>query len=907
MNKRNAKWYRMTPEAVIEQLHTDAACGISPKAARSRLKKYGPNTLFDEPRGSGRTYRRMLIPDSACLLFLGGILLSVLFLPLPVSVLMCALLLLCGVHFFISIKRIKKNEASIAKYRIPDVCVLRGRAKLSVSARTVVPGDILLFRSGDVVPCDCRLLSAHELRVLTLMPDEKGLPVYTELPKNCDAQYAYGELYRAPFCENMLYGGSEILEGSARAVAVETGAFCFLGAMEQFHIPAEKNGGAQKEDALRELRSYLRAYGFLMLALLLPLSVIGVLTAPDVLGIPDIFFPLCLIAGMSSPMLLMLGFRLISLRVSLSCMEQFEEENAVVFKGRGSADKLCCATDLFFVGHGFLSDARLHFHSAALGSSEVGASDTERRGEVYRLCEAFVLLSRASAQKIGLQATNFFTERDTYTSELIRFCKYDTDALDIRLIHASSYKSAEDDTEYVSVEMKNSRFTLLFSSDISRLDGCMQYEDRNGMHPLTEERKKELRAFVRSSCLDACRVTLAMRRLENGSLSLIGIMAARERIPEGTRERIQMLSECGIRPTFFFEGNTAYERAFAEACGVDGGTLVCTDPEDVLEETLLEDYRIFIGFPPAVLSRLLSKLQSKHKRVGVLIGQTRNRYLLKEATFTVAAAFTDLHKKTREDLARSESIDGGEGSFAASAVVRRRADVIAPCINAKGGGLASLTEALLECRTVAKRVLLLLSYLVPSHMLRIFLAVFLTLLGIGLPGALQILYAGFFLDTLVLFMCFRVKFPRETLKRHVRIGEKTVERLVFYRTSWLPVFVAALIFSLLTSILVWTGLADVYAAHTLTFVEMILFELLLLCRIGTSVCDREMRGSFARKLLYWALPVLVLIPLSVLIPPLGEITGLGSWTTATVIALPLLPVLYLASGYFVSFFNRTAK
>ena len=159
MNKQNAKWYRMSTEDVLRQLHTDAACGISPKAARSRLKKQGPNTLFDEAKGATKAYRKMLLPDSSCLLLLGGILLSVLFLPFFVSALMCVLMALIGFHFFAVIKKMKRNEEKIAKYRIPDVCVLRGRSKLRISARTVVPGDIVVLREGDIVPCDCRLLS----------------------------------------------------------------------------------------------------------------------------------------------------------------------------------------------------------------------------------------------------------------------------------------------------------------------------------------------------------------------------------------------------------------------------------------------------------------------------------------------------------------------------------------------------------------------------------------------------------------------------------------------------------------------------------------------------------------------------------------------------------------------------
>ena len=902
MNKRNAKWYRMTPESIIQQLHTDAACGISPKAARSRLKRNGANTLFDEPKEALHPHRRFFVPDSSCLLFFGGIVLSALFLPLPVAVLLTVIFLLISIPFLVAFRRISKNEERIADCRIPNVCVLRGRTRLFVSARAVVPGDILILQEGDIVPCDCRLLSQHDLRVLTLMPDEKGLPTFAELPKNAERQYAFGDTYRAPYCENMLYGGSEILAGGARAVAVETGAFCFLGAMERFRIPSEKRSGHGNEDSLRELRSYLRVYGFLMLALLLPLSVVGVLTAPDFLGIPDIFFPLCLLVGSASPVLLMLGFRLISLRVPLALADPSRRDNAVIFKGSGSADKLCNATDLFFTGHEMLSDGMLHFHSAALGSGEVFATDDSAPKDLYRLCEAFVLSERASAEKLALHPTASVKKNGAFARELCALCKYDTDALDIRLIHATSYKSAGDDVEYVAVETKTGRFTLLLSDESSLVDACVQYEDKNELRPLSAERKRELKSFFESARQNACRVTLVARRSSDGILSLVGLLAAREEIPEDSSRYIRELGECGIRPTFFLDGESSYELAFANACGIDGRRLVCTDRETVLDEALLEEYRVFIGFSREAIARLLSKMQSRRRVVGVLVSGNRDRALLKDASFTLACDPAAFSSKKKETSARANASESEEGQRASS-VISRRSDVLLSRAGARGGGLAAITASLYEARIASGRAFLLLSYLVPSHMLRLFLAVFLTAFGIGLPGALQFLYVGALPDTLVLFLILRINFSRKELKRPIRIGEKCIERLVFSKRSRLPLLIGSAAFSLYVGILTWCGVIDVHCAHTLTFVSMILFELLIL--FGTW---RRIRGTnsfkrLVRPILYWVLPILVLIPLSVLFPTLGTITGLGSWHLITVLSLPVLCSIYLLAGYFLSFFK----
>ena len=71
MEQRNVRWHQMSAEATAAELHTDAACGLSRKAAWSRLKKIGSNTLFEGTEREERsvTMRRLWL-DPALLLFL---------------------------------------------------------------------------------------------------------------------------------------------------------------------------------------------------------------------------------------------------------------------------------------------------------------------------------------------------------------------------------------------------------------------------------------------------------------------------------------------------------------------------------------------------------------------------------------------------------------------------------------------------------------------------------------------------------------------------------------------------------------------------------------------------------------------------------------------------------------------
>ncbi len=154
MNGKNARWHQMTAEAVCQQLHTDAACGLSRKAARSRFKKFGANTLFDRREGEkdNKNPSFGMLTDAVFLIMLLGVLLALLFMPFFFSLFLLAVFLCCiGILLRISYNNFHMNSL-LFQYRIPTATVIRDRQQLCVSARRVVVGDVLVLKAGDIVP-----------------------------------------------------------------------------------------------------------------------------------------------------------------------------------------------------------------------------------------------------------------------------------------------------------------------------------------------------------------------------------------------------------------------------------------------------------------------------------------------------------------------------------------------------------------------------------------------------------------------------------------------------------------------------------------------------------------------------------------------------------------------------------
>lgn len=93
--------------------------------------------------------------------------------------------------------------------------VMRSGAEQRVAIDEVVRGDVVLLRAGDIVPADCRLLTANALQVDESMLTGESFPVLKQVDGAAPAQ--------------RVSMGSHVVSGTATAEAVEVGAATELG------------------------------------------------------------------------------------------------------------------------------------------------------------------------------------------------------------------------------------------------------------------------------------------------------------------------------------------------------------------------------------------------------------------------------------------------------------------------------------------------------------------------------------------------------------------------------------------------------------------------------------------------------------------------------------------------------
>ncbi|HSG44835.1 MAG TPA: cation-translocating P-type ATPase [Anaerolineales bacterium] len=216
-------WYLAKTEQALNELKSDQQAGLAQTEVESRLKRYGRNELVEK---GGRTPLKILweqLTATMVLILIAAAVVAGLLGDLKNTIAISAIVILYAILGFIQEYRAEQAIVALKKMSVPNVRVLRDKTLKEISARDLVPGDIIQLEAGNVLPADARLIETVNLRIQEAALTGESEPVEKQINALSGDDLPLGDR------RNMGYMGTIVTQGRGLALVVATGMQTELG------------------------------------------------------------------------------------------------------------------------------------------------------------------------------------------------------------------------------------------------------------------------------------------------------------------------------------------------------------------------------------------------------------------------------------------------------------------------------------------------------------------------------------------------------------------------------------------------------------------------------------------------------------------------------------------------------
>jgi len=227
-------WYQLDRATALAELNSDLSAGLSTGEANRRLSQYGTNELIE--RGVKNPWRILWEQLTAVmvLILIAAAAVSLSLGEWDDALVILIIVVLNAILGFSQEYRAERAMAALKKLAVPTVRVRRDGQVQEISARRLVPGDIMLLEAGNKVSADGRLLESVNLQV-----EEAALTGESEPVEKSTAQLGLSE---QPVGDrfNMVHMGTVITYGRGTALVTSTGMETQIGGIAEMLQTVER-------------------------------------------------------------------------------------------------------------------------------------------------------------------------------------------------------------------------------------------------------------------------------------------------------------------------------------------------------------------------------------------------------------------------------------------------------------------------------------------------------------------------------------------------------------------------------------------------------------------------------------------------------------------------------------------
>ncbi len=217
-------WWSISLSDVMRLTHATRD-GLTLEGAEKRLKLYGKNVFVERKKETILSRFLSKLANPLILLLLAAAVISAALGQVTDFVIIFVIL-----SISISLDVYQEHQAVTGAEKLRarvslTASVLRDGVRREVAISRLVPGDIVSLSVGDIVPADCRLMTAMDMLV-----DQSTL-TGESYPQEKDASYTARSSDPVSALKNCVFMGTHVVSGVATAVVVVTGNQTELGSV----------------------------------------------------------------------------------------------------------------------------------------------------------------------------------------------------------------------------------------------------------------------------------------------------------------------------------------------------------------------------------------------------------------------------------------------------------------------------------------------------------------------------------------------------------------------------------------------------------------------------------------------------------------------------------------------------
>ena len=222
-------WHSTACNEILRELEVDDKKGLPNGVADMRLEHYGRNVIasVEEPTYFKRFLAQLKSKTVISLIVIALLSFAVSFMyneeGFFAPLLIIAIVFINAAVSAYHLHNCDNALDSMKSITNPSVTVLRDGIVRTVDSSLLVPGDIILLETGDFISADARIIESNEFRC------NESMLTGDEIPVEKSGDEIYEDITPLENRSNMVFSGTSVVHGNAKAVVVATGLNTEIG------------------------------------------------------------------------------------------------------------------------------------------------------------------------------------------------------------------------------------------------------------------------------------------------------------------------------------------------------------------------------------------------------------------------------------------------------------------------------------------------------------------------------------------------------------------------------------------------------------------------------------------------------------------------------------------------------